>query len=318
MVDSSAYRFSARKAKGKNLTRAERLRLAPRAPAQALVRYKTLVSLVQSRFESAVKQILFPRLASLSAPLGGVPRFDALPPCGYLPPWYREDAFVSKGDARYADALDELQAEIDKITAGIEGPLYTIGHEVAKSVDGSIEQVLGGHEPGPATHAVKVQQFVRKNVALIKSIPTQALEQIQQKMIDAHGEGLRVESLSADIQDVFGASKAKGNLIARDQTLKLNSQIIQERQQSAGITGYIWTTSHDERVRGNPTGLYPKSQSNHYVLDGTAQHWALAPVTNQKTGARNHPGQDFQCRCIAIPDVERVLIGPDRGAPVPR
>src|SRR5690606_35480604 len=59
--------------------------------------------------------------------------------------------------------------------------------------------------------------------------------------------------------------------------------------------------------RGRPGGVWAKSQANHWILDGTRQRWAVAPVTNPRTGARNHPGKDYQCRCTATPVVDHLL-----------
>jgi SPP1 gp7 family putative phage head morphogenesis protein len=61
------------------------------------------------------------------------------------------------------------------------------------------------------------------------------------------------------------------------------------RQTQAGISEYEWSTSGDERVR-----------SSHDELDGTRQSWDDPPVTNDD-GDTNHPGEDYQCRCVAIP-----------------
>ncbi len=59
---------------------------------------------------------------------------------------------------------------------------------------------------------------------------------------------------------------------------------------SPGILEYRWSTSKDERVR-----------HDHKALDTKIFSFASPPVTNLKTGARNNPGCDFGCRCIAIP-----------------
>jgi SPP1 gp7 family putative phage head morphogenesis protein len=107
--------------------------------------------------------------------------------------------------------------------------------------------------------------------------------------------------LRAQLQDEFQVSKSRADLIARDQVLKLNSQITRTRQTSAGIKRYTWTTSGDERVRGNPNGLYPDSDRDHWSLDGRTFSWDAPPVVNPKTGETAHPGEDFQCRCVATP-----------------
>lgn len=90
-----------------------------------------------------------------------------------------------------------------------------------------------------------------------------------------------------DIRDLLldrgNVSESRAELIARDQTLKLNGAIAKANQEASGITRYMWSTSKDERVR--PT---------HRALEGQVFAWASPPPVG-------HPGQDFQCRCVAMP-----------------
>lgn len=152
-----------------------------------------------------------------------------------------------------------------------------------------------------ANLAPQIEGFRKENVELIKSIPETLLDDVSRVVDEAWTKGERVESLRTKLQQRYDVSKSKADLIARDQVLKLNAQVTQSRQTASGITEYTWTTSHDERVRGNPDGKYPDSDSDHYSLDGTVQRWDAPPVTNQKTGETNHPGEDYQCRCVAVP-----------------
>ena len=92
------------------------------------------------------------------------------------------------------------------------------------------------------------------------------------------------------IEEATGASESHARLLARDQTLKLYSQVTQERHQAAGVTEYVWRSSRDERVR-----------ERHKALDGTRQKYSDPPVVDEATGRRAHPGDDFQCRCTADP-----------------
>jgi SPP1 gp7 family putative phage head morphogenesis protein len=109
------------------------------------------------------------------------------------------------------------------------------------------------------------------------------LQDVSQVIERAHAEGVRVEVLAHDLRERFDVSDSRAELIARDQTLKLNAQISRHRQLSAGVEEYIWDTSGDERVR-----------ESHARLDGQKFSWHAPPSVG-------HPGQDFQCRCTAIP-----------------
>jgi SPP1 gp7 family putative phage head morphogenesis protein len=115
------------------------------------------------------------------------------------------------------------------------------------------------------------------------------LDKVRQVIEDPDNLHVRVEGLAKQLQDVAGSSDWDAERIARDQTLKLNSQLSQTRQQNAGVTSYTWSTSLDERVR-----------PMHAALEGTTQTYADPPVTT-KDGERNNPGEDVLCRCLAIP-----------------
>lgn len=57
--------------------------------------------------------------------------------------------------------------------------------------------------------------------------------------------------------------------------------------------GYIWKTQDDDKVR-----------RSHAWLNNKKFLWSNPPITN-KEGTRNHPGGDYNCRCIAIPVIDK-------------
>lgn len=113
------------------------------------------------------------------------------------------------------------------------------------------------------------------------------LPDIKKVISEAHGKGVPARDLSKSLEERYGISRSRAEFIARDQTLKLNGQINKQKQTDLGITHYRWSTSKDRRVR-----------DSHAALDGTIQAWDNPPNTGNGT---NHPGEDYQCRCIAIP-----------------
>jgi SPP1 gp7 family putative phage head morphogenesis protein len=137
--------------------------------------------------------------------------------------------------------------------------------------------------------------FVDTNVDLISSIGEQLHSQVSQIVRQGLTIGQRPEAMAADIQERFGVSRSRADFIARDQTLKAYGQVTEERHKALGIDKFIWRTSKDERVRGNPTGLYPPrpKQHNHWELEGQVFEYAKAPYGG--------PGRDYQCRCTAEP-----------------
>lgn len=163
----------------------------------------------------------------------------------------------------------------------------------------------------------QINDFRKENSDLITSIPENMIDDVRSTLEESWNKGARVESLRADIQERFDVSKSRADLIARDQTLKLNSQISKTRAESAGISRYVWSTSNDERVRGNPSGLYPnpsktgRPTSDHYRLEGQTFSYSDPPVVDERTGRRANPGEDYQCRCTAAPVLDFLDDSPD-------
>lgn len=101
--------------------------------------------------------------------------------------------------------------------------------------------------------------------------------------------GKRAESIAKIIQRDFGVSRRKAQFLARQETSLMLSKFKETRSRSVGSTKYRWIGSMDERER-----------PDHRRLEGKVFTWDSPPVTDLKTGARNHPGEDFNCRCVAV------------------
>lgn len=128
-----------------------------------------------------------------------------------------------------------------------------------------------------------VAEAVAANVALIKSLPKQHLDQVEQIVLNGLQSGQRAESMIEAIKALGAKNESRAALIARDQVGKITSRLTQVRQQKMGITHYYWSCSLDERVR--PV---------HYARHNKLFAWAEPP-------AGGHPGIDYRCRCVAIP-----------------
>ena len=137
--------------------------------------------------------------------------------------------------------------------------------------------------------AKRMRDFRAGNLRLIKSLCDEHVARVG-KVLAAAGRGTRVEEIARELQEATGASRARADLIARDQVLRLNSQVTEDRHRAAGITEYVWSASRDVRVR-----------KRHKELDGTRQRYDDPPIVDERTGRRAHPGQDIQCRCCPIP-----------------
>lgn len=200
--------------------------------------------------------------------------------------------------------LNEVFSETageQSLSAGFLGRMFRL---VDRQAQTDLEQVPGIPVRDTLPNARKLEeQFVRANTDLIK-LEERARREVETIVHSSQATAL-VSDVRKQIQERLGVVRSRAELIARDQTLKLYGQIQQERQTSAGIVEYTWSTSEDERVR-----------EDHALLDGTVQRWDTPPVVDRRTGRREHPGSDFQCRCSAVPILETAL-APGETVPAP-
>lgn len=141
--------------------------------------------------------------------------------------------------------------------------------------------------------------WVDENVNLISTMPQATLDNMKKIVYDGWYNGYSTRSIISKIQAEYGVSKNRAKFYAVDQCGKLTAKISQEQQRDAGCKEYVWSSSGDSKVR-----------DRHRELHGKTFSWDLPPVVDTKTGRRAHPGEDYRCRCVAIPkfDIEELNI----------
>lgn len=203
---------------------------------------------------------------------------------------FASEARTDARDPRIEGQLRALAAEIEASWGDVDVAIEVTGERTSRhSEDETLNALRRIRLRGEPGWARQIAAFRRANVAKIRSLAGEQLDEMREILSDAELGAWRVEDLRKTIKERFGVTRSKADLLARDQVLKLNAAITQTRQRQAGVTSYVWSSSTDERVR-----------EEHRELDGTVQRWDDPPVTNP-AGDRNHPGEDYQCRCVAIP-----------------
>lgn len=195
---------------------------------------------------------------------------------------------VEHHDARQPDIFRAVQVKVHEVPLPVES-IGTAGAETNTYNAGDFQRVVGI----PIAHGLDrstVDAFRARNLGLVTTLRDSELGELRDILENAESGAVRVEDLRDLIVERFGVADSRAELIARDQVLKLNSDLTQLRQTSVGITRYRWSTSLDERVR-----------PDHGALEGTEWGWGSPPVVDERTGRREPPGRDFQCRCVPIP-----------------
>lgn len=147
-------------------------------------------------------------------------------------------------------------------------------------------------------YAEILRKWVDEHVQKISTIPNQALDDMRDVIYEGYRNGKTIRDITKDIQESYNVSKSKAKMLARDQIASLNAAITKHQQTDAGVSRYVWSTSGDSRVR-----------DCHKALDGKVFSWDDPPEMwydtkgrgRVYTGRRCHPGEDYCCRCVAIP-----------------
>lgn len=219
---------------------------------------------------------------------------------------------IRKMEKELASKLDDFDTEtfINKVAKKANSNNIRQWQKLIKKTFGVD---LDGNYYNKGTWADLIDRWTQENVGYVRSIPQESLTQLRQLVQDGYNEGWGVTKMRNEIVKAFGVSKSRAKLLAVDQMGTLCSQITRKQQTDAGCTRYRWKARNDNRVR-----------ESHRQYNGKIFSWDDPPpswyMTKSKgkvyTGRRCHPGEDYYCRCMAIPVFDTATINlPVKGTP---
>lgn len=176
--------------------------------------------------------------------------------------------------------------------SGFKGLLDRISTSIADRNQKYFTTIVKTPVPRIGAQSQMIEDFRDRNTTLIKGLGQKQIEDLNSTLSAANAQGLRHEEIRDQIKERLGVSESRAKLIARDQTLKYNSSVHTAQAKDAGIAKFRWSTSHDGAVR-----------PMHRALDGEIFAYDDPPITNDD-GDRNLPGEDYQCRCVALPIID--------------
>ncbi|QQM29304.1 minor capsid protein [Martelella lutilitoris] len=183
-------------------------------------------------------------------------------------------------DALKASLVRVAQSTVDRIL-NLEAERHTenFAAAVKRAIGIDIRAVIAQEDLGDYLTTASA-----RNASLIQSLADDTVKKVEQAVYQNSVAGNSVTTLRKQLVQEFGVSESRAKLIASDQMGKANADLTEIRQRQAGVTEYVWSTSHDERVR-----------SRHRALDGKRYKWGEA------TGAEQGlpPGKPIRCRCWA-------------------
>lgn len=116
--------------------------------------------------------------------------------------------------------------------------------------------------------------------------------------------GNRRENLIQGFIDTYGASQNKAKFWAHQETNLMLAKYKESKYVAAGIPNYKWGCVKMPH-QSSPQAIYKAGEVrySHGILEGKIFSWNDPPVTTPpgQFQRRNNPGQDYNCRCFAIP-----------------
>lgn len=199
-------------------------------------------------------------------------------------------------DKKLSEFLPDQIADKLKIEKYFDSALFKVEKEFKKSVKGitvapslTQEQRIIIAEEYTDNLKLKVQDWTGKQVTKLRAL-------VQERTFS----GLRREGLIGEIMDNYGASYDKAKFLAKQETSLLMAKFKETRYQEAGVNFYKWRSvagSAKHPVRPRHKFLSEES------LKGKLFKFDDPPITTEPGAPvrRNNPGEDYGCRCTAVP-----------------
>jgi uncharacterized protein with gpF-like domain len=164
-----------------------------------------------------------------------------------------------------------------------------------------IYEALQNELHGPV--GVRVQELVRENARLIRSVPDELRESVARFVATREQEGVRPDTIAHELRSRLPhLTRSRIALIARTETSKAASALTEARSEQLGIAWFQWQTAEDMRVR-----------ASHRLFDKVLVRFNDLPDAEQmaREGSKfGHygPGGCPNCRCVELPLISLDLI----------
>lgn len=137
-----------------------------------------------------------------------------------------------------------------------------------------------------------LNEVVKNNFKMIKSIPDKVLEVYKHKYTKTLIEEVARGNLSrgAFMKELKSHGHKNAKLIARTETAKLQTVILQNRATELGSVAYIWRASNDKRTR-----------PSHRNMNDVVVFWREFEERPLLDNMRGNAGEFPNCRCTPQP-----------------
>lgn len=128
------------------------------------------------------------------------------------------------------------------------------------------------------------------------------VERFRKQILPQIQKGMNRKDLAEYVQERLGVGKDRAKFIARQETALFTSKLREVQYQKAGIEKYRWRAIGGKSGDGRTRDAHMEAHGKEFFWDHSKNK---NPVRNSE-GQPVHPGEDFGCRCQAIPIVEEI------------
>lgn len=192
---------------------------------------------------------------------------------------------------RYGELLQPWAQEVarsmvEEVSRRDEAAWGSLGREIGRELRKEVRTAPTG-------------QAMREKMAeaeeLITSLPVEAAQRVHKLVIEGMEGGVRAAETAKEILATGEVTASRAMLIARTETTRAATSLVEARARHVGSEGYIWRSLGDGDVR-----------PIHRKLNGHYFRWDDPPVAGE-SGERAHPGGIYNCRCypeVVVPPAE--------------
>lgn len=241
---------------------------ASRIPKKPEIKYRKQLLAIVVKVRASARKIIFPVLKDYEHE-------------------YVADTYVNEVEKAFIE-LRKSYAELTKTSKAIAKEFVTgVDKDNRQKFFSAINESMG----------VNLQKIVKKeglegvisasvknNTIAVDDLVKEYTNKLEKLVYSGTIKGTPAGGLIQQIMELGEGSVKKAKFIARTQTASINAAITKARQQNLGIVEYVWLTAKDgDRVRQT-------HRNNH----NKTFRWDKPPATG-------HPGEDYNCRCVAKP-----------------
>jgi SPP1 gp7 family putative phage head morphogenesis protein len=208
-----------------------------------------------------------------------------------LAPQLRQDAPPAKMIATLS-----LKTQAQQASAQFRETAFQTARRLEKFSKSEASRWLGDLASDlPTTVPGFADRFADDTTARLEGLLNAALDAVTLGVDELTAEEIAAGEAEVLVGEVMDGWLSRAIQSARNLISSATTDLTKERSQSVGVDGYVWISMHDAKTR-----------PEHAALDdGSIYSWDAPPLSGAESdcGDDCHPGQDYECRCMAVPAV---------------